>query len=249
MSFKVLTGFVLAIVVVCFSVFGYSQEQPDQGNSDYSSPPVDRYTQEQAAPTESLRDYELEKAKLELERARADADRAKSEAEAARNYNLSLHKNDRRNIQKNNNFTFNPLGLIVGGIKIGYDRGLADLITIGAKVVYVAPLLMPFHAVGGEFSLLFWPRHPNNGYFIGAFVQISKTFPLTADDYLGVLAVTPGAEMGWRWIWNSGFNIGLGGGFGWAFAVLQDACPSGASCSTIGAGPYYMVQFDLGYAF
>jgi hypothetical protein len=209
----------------------------------------------QPAPQPDASATELERARLEVEKARLEADKAKAEAEKARAEadaaKAEAEANDTSKIAKNNNFTINPLGLIFGGIAVGYDRGLADIITLGVRLIYLAPLMpfIHFHGVGGEFSLLFWPRHPNNGFFVGPFLQVTKTFP-TDSDYIGVTVVAPGAKLGWRWIWDNGFNLGLGAGFGWGFAVAQDkACPSNAICFGAGGGPAPLLLLDLGYAF
>jgi hypothetical protein len=186
---------------------------------------------------------EVEKARLEADKARAEADKAKTEAAAAKE---QAEKQDTRNIANNNNLTLNPLGIIVGGISIGYDRGIADVLTLGGRFIYIAPLLFPFHGVGGEVSLLFWPRHPNNGFFVGPFVQVTKTFP-TKSLYIGATVVAPGLKLGWRWMWHSGFNLGLGAGFGWGFKVDQDQPCS--NCTQVGGGPSPLLLLDLGYAF
>ena len=190
-------------------------------------------------------DLDIQKAQLELEKAKAEAEKAKWEAEKAQ---AEAKRDSKRDIQKNNNFTINPLGLIIGGLGITYTRGFADVASLGFMLAYAPPLILPGHVIGGGLELYFWPRHPNNGFFIGPYAQISRTIA-TDDDYLGVTTVAPGAMLGWRWIWHNGFNLGLGGGFGWAFAVDQEPCPSGAMCMLVGDGPAPRLQFDLGYAF
>ena len=152
------------------------------------------------------------------------------------------------------NITFNPLGVLVGGRGVMYNGGVTQFLSIDVGVVYVAPMLVPAHIIGGELRFSFWTRRPHDGFFIGPFLQASRTFPADSlladgDGYLGVTAIAPGLLLGWRWLWDSGFNIGLGAGFGWAFAVEQEDCPSGAICSLVGEGAVYRILFDLGYAF
>jgi hypothetical protein len=152
------------------------------------------------------------------------------------------------------NVTFNPLGLLVGGMGMMYNGAVANFMSIDIGIVYVAPMLIPAHVIGGELRFTFWTRRPHDGFFIGPFLQASRTFPADSlltdsDGYLGVTAIAPGALIGYRWLWDSGFNVGLGAGFGWAFAVEQEDCPSGASCSVVGEGAVYRLLLDLGFAF
>lgn len=192
---------------------------------------------------------EAEKAKAEAEKAKAEAERAKAETERAK---LAEKAAPAPEPHKNNNLTCNVLGLIIGGVSIGYTGAVGDVVSIGLRGLFLFPVLTDFSAAGGEISLLFWTKHPNNGFFLGPFLQISKTFP-PKDDYvewIGVLTVTPGIELGYRWLWNSGFNIGLGAGIGYAAALDRDKeCPSDAICDYVGEGVSPLLLFDLGYAF
>ena len=173
--------------------------------------------------------------------------------------------------EKSMNLTIAPLGVIIGGMKLTFSYAPASILSIDISPVYQAPLLIPAHVVGGELRFTFWIREPFGGFFIGPLVQASRTFPTDsplqdAENYYGVTAVTPAIYTGYRWLWDSGFNLGLGGGLGWSFVVekddarrqeiidrLQSECPAGATCTIseemVGGGFYYELVLDLGYAF
>lgn len=151
-------------------------------------------------------------------------------------------------IAKANNFTVNPLGAVLGGLNLTYTRALGDTFSIGFLLQVTVPLLMPATGIGGGIELFLWPRRPNNGFFVGPVVGVSRTFPTDESKYVGATALTIGALLGWRWIWDSGLNLGLGGGIAYGVA-LGDSCPSGRSCTTIGDGVMPKLIFDIGYAF
>jgi hypothetical protein len=155
-------------------------------------------------------------------------------------------------VEKNNNITFYPAGGTIGGVGIGFQRGLLDTITVGARFVYISPLFFPTHAISAELMLFFWPRHPNNGLYVGPVASVHKAF-LQDDDEYGVLSYAGGAIGGWRWIWPSGFNVAVGAGV----LVTVDAsyCPERlhdlglATCKHDTEGFSPTGRFDLGYAF
>ena len=161
---------------------------------------------------------------------------------------------------KSFNVTFAPLGVLVGGLRLTLSVAPgASVVSIDASALYVAPLLIPAHAVGGEVRLTFWTSgDAYDGFFIGPFVQATRTFPTdsllsSADGLYGVTTVAPGAYLGYRWLWDGGFNLGLGGGAGYGFMVEHDPlpdCPAGYTCSTenIGGGFTWFLLFDLGFA-
>ena len=134
-------------------------------------------------------------------------------------------------------------------MSVGYIRGLREVVSVGLRAIYIAPLVVDFSGVGGELSLLFWMKHPNEGLFLGPPVQVAKTSPESDKYDTGVLSLAPGFEVGWRWLWPSGFNIGLGNGLGYPINVAQDKERSpGYECTEIRTSPLYLL-LDLGYAF
>ncbi len=158
---------------------------------------------------------------------------------------------------RRNNVTINPLGLIVGGFDITYSRALHRKVSLDLSLTYVMPLFVPFHGVGGEIGIGIHPRSAFSGAFINIFASVSRTFVRdegnligTTDggNYLGVIGVTPGVEAGYRWQFDSGFNIGLGGGIGWGFAVWSEDCPRNAVCETQGDGFKFFLVLDMGVA-
>ena len=151
-------------------------------------------------------------------------------------------------IAKDNNFTINPLGAVLGGINVSYTRGIGKWFSVGLTAVCIVPVIVKTWGAGGGLDFLFWIRHPNNGFFVGPYFQYSKTFK-NGDKYLGISGVTPGVVLGYRWIWKNGFNLGLGGGVGYGIVITQDECPSGYECKINGKGVSPRLLFDLGYAF
>jgi hypothetical protein len=161
---------------------------------------------------------------------------------------------------KSVDITFNPLGVVVGGMKLTLAFALGSWVSLDLSPVYAAPLLIPAHVLGGELRFTFWPGgEPFDGGFVGPWAQASQTFPAdsaisSAEGLYGATTVGGGVHGGYRWLWDNGFNLGLGGGLGYAAVVAHEEfpeCPSGYACSysTVGEGIAYFLLFDLGYAF
>jgi hypothetical protein len=151
-------------------------------------------------------------------------------------------------VKKNNNFTLNILGMFSGGVGVEYTRGLGGVASLGISAGYVAPVIFPYSAVLGQLTLLFWVTYPNNGFYVGPYIGVQQSYP-SDSGAVGALSVTPGLKVGYRWIWNSGLNVGLGAAFGWAFQAAASSCSGRPSCSVIGPGPTPAFVLDVGYAF
>ena len=151
-------------------------------------------------------------------------------------------------IHKANNLTVNPLGAVLGGLNLSYTRGLGEHVSLGVTAVALIPGIQPMAGVGGGLELFAWTRRPNNGFFVGAYAMITKSFDDAEEGIIGLTAFVPGAMLGYRWAWSGGFNLGLGGGVGYAIALSEGSCPSNAICTTVGEGLAPRISFDLGYA-
>jgi hypothetical protein len=122
-------------------------------------------------------------------------------------------------IKKDNNISLNP-GAVLGLGVLEYTRGFGGVVSVGVSGLYFAPLLYDLSVVGGGVSLLFWLRHPNNGGFAGLKSLAGWSYDhdsLGAGWRSGVASVR--AVVGWRWLWENGFNVGFGCGAEYAFMV------------------------------
>ena len=164
----------------------------------------------------------------------------------------------REAIKKDNNFTVMPLPLILStNINLSYTRTFIDNLSGTLMFGYKPPVGIagaPVHAIGAEFDLYYWSRYVNDGFFVGPYLQVSKVFDNKSEGYVGGTGLIPGVGIGYRWLWDYGFNIGLGASVGYAFAVQKPNCPIGYTCtnsSSISALGNWAPRllFDLGYAF
>ncbi len=161
-------------------------------------------------------------------------------------------------IKKDNNVTVSPLPLILTTtINAAYTRAFHDYVSGTLMFAYMPPVGIinpPVHAIAGEFDLYFWPDYANTGFFVGPQFQVSYTMDNRSEGYLGGTGVIPGVGLGYRWLWENGFNIGLGGSFGYIITVDKPDCPAGFSCTEhAGIAGFNnfapRILFDLGYAF
>lgn len=160
--------------------------------------------------------------------------------------------------RRHNNIMINPIGLLIGGLSLTYSRELQRHVSLGFSFLYIMPLFVPFHGIGGEISFGFWPRFAHSGFFVDVVLQVARTIPREEGDfaglfsggsYLGAVGLAPAARLGWRWLFGSGFNLGLGVLAGYNFAVWEEDCPEGYECELIGGGFKFGLVFDLGIAF
>jgi len=161
-------------------------------------------------------------------------------------------------IKKDNNLTIAPLPAVFAThLNLAYTRAFTDTVSGTFMFDYKPPvgiITIPTNMIGAEFDLYFWNRRVNNGFFFGPFVQLSKVFDNLSENVVGGTGLTPGVGFGYRWLWKSGFNIGLGGSIGYLIAIDDPNCPSGATCTSSTELDVFgnwapRVLFDLGYAF
>jgi hypothetical protein len=152
-------------------------------------------------------------------------------------------------VTKDNNLTINPLGVVLGGVNLSYSHALGDHISLGAELVVLVPLLVDAYGVGGAVNFFYWPRAAHNGFFVGPYVGLGRTWASGDDSEIaGALALTPGVMLGWRWLWEHGFNVGLGLGAGYNVELTSD-CPEGYECKQPLGGFAPRVLLDIGFAF
>lgn len=154
---------------------------------------------------------------------------------------------------RKNSVTLNPLGAILGGVDVKYTRALRHS-SIGAAVAIQLPLRLDALGVLGLIEVLGWIRdEPLSGFYAGAAFQVGGTFGGRDIVQAGPLAV-----IGIRWLFESGFTLGVGGSFGVLFFFAD--CPGGCSAHTIngsmrldgdGRGSAFTARlaFDVGIAF
>jgi hypothetical protein len=145
--------------------------------------------------------------------------------------------------------TINPLGLVIGWIGLDYEKSIGPKTSIGILPYFWSPHGIDITIVGGGVAANFYSKSTFQGWFIRPSVDVmyaSWKFT-TYDIYLNsisnnshIVTFGVGAIAGYRWLFQSGFSIGLGGGITW----------TGGSYTGIsfgGVGPSLL--FDLGWAF
>jgi Protein of unknown function (DUF3575) len=146
-----------------------------------------------------------------------------------------------------NDFTINVLGAVLGGLNLTYTRAVGDHVSLGFSLLGLLPLVVPVGGVGGGLEVYLWTDRSLDGFFLGPYLNVTRSF--SSGSYLGVTAVVPGFALGYRFLWRSGFNLGLGAGAGYGIAASETDCPEGATCTVVGEGVYPRIILDLGYAF
>jgi hypothetical protein len=153
---------------------------------------------------------------------------------------------------KSNMLSTNPLGMIFGIFNLEYQKGIGEKDAIGISAMYWKPPLIDLSIIGASISYNIYFKSTFHGFFIKPSVSIgfaswkfttidmtsssfgTKTEDKTAMDFgLGAIA-------GYRWLWNGGFSIGLGGGMTYTFGSFEGIDFGGVSPALL---------FDLGWAF
>lgn len=154
---------------------------------------------------------------------------------------------------RKNSITVNPLGAIVGGVDIKYTRAFRHS-SLGAAVAIQLPLRLDALGVLGLVEVLGWINDvPLSGFYAGAAIQVGGNFGPP-----DIIQVGPLAVIGLRWLFESGFTLGLGGSFGVVF--FYSDCPGGCTAHSIngatrldsnGRGSAFTARlaFDVGITF
>ena len=150
---------------------------------------------------------------------------------------------------KTNMITVNPLGLVIGWIGLDYEKSIGPNTTIGILPYFWSPHGIDITVAGGSIAANFYSKSAFHGFFVRPSVGIGfaswkyTTLDINFNEIStnsSLVAFEVGALAGYRWLFQSGFSIGLGGGVTW----------TGGSYTGIdfgGVGPSLL--FDLGWAF
>ncbi|MDP6978099.1 MAG: hypothetical protein QF570_05780 [Myxococcota bacterium] len=97
-----------------------------------------------------------------------------------------------------------------------------------------------------------WSRAPHNGFFVGPHLGIIHAI---SNDTSGRkqlrdgTVLRTGAVLGWRYLWPSGWNVGLGAGASYGVVLQRDDCPSGFECNEKDDGVMPRLIIDIGWGF
>lgn len=150
-------------------------------------------------------------------------------------------------VDKTINLQIAPFGFVTGDSTVTVSFALGGHVTAGLGFDYMAPILPPTHQIGAGLDLLFWFKRSHTGWFLGPYAHIA--YSMRSDTTLPVTSMHVGAMFGWRWLWQSGFNLGVGGGLGYKFELASEPCPAGYTCQLQGGGLGIRVIAELGWAF
>jgi hypothetical protein len=151
---------------------------------------------------------------------------------------------------KSNMLSTNPLGMIFGIFNLEYQKGIGEKDAIGISGMYWKPPAIDLSIIGASISYNIYFKSTFHGFFIKPSISIGfaswkyttldmNTFmPTTADKTAMDFGL--GAIAGYRWLWDSGFSIGLGGGMTYTFGSFEGIDFGGVSPALL---------FDLGWAF
>ena len=147
----------------------------------------------------------------------------------------------------------NLLGVVIGGVSIGYSRAFTHLSLAGNLLIQL-PVVRGGVALLGEIELLYWPSdRPHSGFFGGISFHVGKATGVPEH-----IQIAPAGVLGWRFLFRNGFNIGLGVGVGWGFMFSNcRGCSSSGPLITFdpldeegnGGGLYFRAIGDIGIAF
>ena len=110
----------------------------------------------------------------------------------------------------------NPLGLAFGNFNATYERVLGSSASVLIKGQYMYKLLgIEVNLVGGGVGFRYYFTHAKKpvpgGFNINPQVQFATgSVTNDADEKLSVSTFAFGAELGYQWVWESGFVLDLG---------------------------------------
>lgn len=149
------------------------------------------------------------------------------------------------------------------GVRVRYDRLLADnfslvtAVSVGAASVNGGAGIF---SVGGTLGGNWHPlKNGMHGFFLGPRVSM-QYYGIDAgcgDEACADGSVTTfgaGAIVGWRWIWNPGFSLGLGVGAQYATIVSEAEARSSDGSDAVGSGFSFSgilpdFELNIGWAF
>lgn len=144
------------------------------------------------------------------------------------------------------NISVNPLGLLVGLANLSADFGVAPNIAIGPELSFasvsstsgsVKSSATIFGVAGSMTAFLGHPRFTDS-WFVRPFVGYS----VVSGTSTSASGVRVGADFGYWWFWDSGFDLGLGLGIQYISANFSSV---GVSVSST----WPSALFQIGYSF
>lgn len=158
--------------------------------------------------------------------------------------------------EKNNVFGLNPLGLIFNMYSGDYARFIQDgKAEIDVPFFFWQPIdELTMFSVGAKYRLHLkgQPEGPfvgggvGVGYVSWEFSSWDENFNPTTEEITGV-TVTPVAELGYRWIWGSGFTMAPSVELGYGVGKVESE--SGTVPSTDPSGFQWGLNLGLGWNF
>lgn len=152
--------------------------------------------------------------------------------------------------EKSNMLSTNPLGMIFGVFNLEYQKAVGAKNAIGISGVFWKPPALDITIMGGSVSFNLYTKKSFHGFFLKPAVDVgyaswkyTEIDPITwtsTEKDMTAVTFSLGAVAGYRWLWKSGFSIGLGGGASYTLGDYE-------GIDFGGVGPSLL--FDLGWAF
>ena len=115
------------------------------------------------------------------------------------------------------NFRINPLGPVADTASGGLDLGLTENLSLGVDAGYsydTSKILgVSGKAYSGGLRLSYYVDSMNDDSFISSVGLNKTTVELDLDEQDAIEVYTGDLKAGYRWLWDSGFNVQLSGGF------------------------------------
>jgi len=151
--------------------------------------------------------------------------------------------------------TFFPMGA-----KLRYQRLLSDRLSVFVGGGYGTRKNWLFTDVDmTRYSMRFGvDLHPIgnglHGFYVGPRVRY-RSWSLSWEndeelpEYYSLSTFTADGVIGWRWVWDPGFSLGLGGGAGYSTMISEDTVDSEIVDLGVIEGTRFAGEFTLGWAF
>ncbi len=156
---------------------------------------------------------------------------------------------------KNTNVTANPVGVLAGAFNVQLSRAYGRRVSaevVGEIVTNTVIDELRRNVSAGLGVTRFANEFADNGWFVGTLLYYTHTFDqdTAAGRFVGIDTLAPGVYGGYRWVWESGFNVNLGFGSFYALALEDVQCPEDATCTREGHdGIVARGHFQVGFMF
>jgi hypothetical protein len=140
----------------------------------------------------------------------------------------------------------NPLGLAFGNFNATYEKVLNDKTSVLVKGNYIYRLFgVDVSSFGLGAAYRFYITNAKKPVPAGFYAQGQANFTFGSVDEFNYTAIGIGAQIGYQWVWDSGFVLDLG--IGPAYTILSGETDSFGSSS--GGGILPSATLAIGYAF